>query len=121
MIVHGSGLDEIALHAETRAIRLDHGEMTEIVLTPEDAGVERAPLSAVAGGDAADNARQLRDLLEGGGSTPERAIVAMNSGALLMTAGLADDLRSGTATALAALSDGAAGKVLARYIEASNG
>ena len=121
LIVHGSGLDEIALHAETRAIHLDDGEMTEIVLTPEDAGVERAPLSAVAGGDAADNARQLRDLLEGGGSTPERAIVAMNSGALLMTAGLADDLRSGTATALAALSDGAAGKVLARYIEASNG
>mgnify|MGYP000047014729 CR=1 FL=1 len=44
LIVHGSGLDEVALHAETRAIRLSRGTITEMILTPEDGGVERAPL-----------------------------------------------------------------------------
>ena len=40
LVVHGSGLDEVALHGETRAIRLSDGEMTEIELTPEDGGLE---------------------------------------------------------------------------------
>ena len=30
LVVHGSGLDEVALHGETRAIRLSNGEMTEL-------------------------------------------------------------------------------------------
>src|SRR5215218_2278060 len=44
LVVHGSGLDEVALHAETRAIRLSRGAMTEITMAPEDAGLDRAPL-----------------------------------------------------------------------------
>jgi anthranilate phosphoribosyltransferase len=31
LVVHGGGLDEVALHAETRAIRLSGGELEEIV------------------------------------------------------------------------------------------
>ncbi len=121
LIVHGSGLDEVALHGDTRAIRLEGGEMEEVLLTPEDAGLERAPLSAVTGGDPSDNAVRLRTLLEGGGGEPERAIVALNAGALLMTAGLAPDLRGGTDLAMAALTQGRGGAVLQAYVEASNG
>ncbi len=44
LVVHGSGLDEVALHAETRAIRIAGGDLVELVLTPEDAGFERMPL-----------------------------------------------------------------------------
>ena len=53
LVVHGSGLDEVALHGETRAIRLSNGTMTEIEITPEQAGIERAPLKVVTGGDVA--------------------------------------------------------------------
>src|SRR5881398_381969 len=41
LVVHGSGLDEVALHGETRAIRLSGNEIEELEITPEDAGIER--------------------------------------------------------------------------------
>ena len=87
LVVHGSGLDEVALHGETRAIRLSNGEMTEIELTPEQAGIERAPLKVVTGGDVSENATRLKLLLSGQGTQAENDIVILNSAALLMTAG----------------------------------
>ena len=121
LVVHGSGLDEVALHGETRAVRLSGGEMTELEITPEDAGLERAPLNVVTGGDPAENAVRLRALLGGQGEPAENDIVALNAGALLWTAGKAADLREGTGFALDALRSGGGAAVLNAYIEASNG
>ena len=121
LVVHGSGLDEVALHAETRAIRLSDGEMTELELTPEEAGIERAPVNVVTGGDAEENAARLKALLAGRGTQAENDIVVLNAGALLMTANLSQDLRQGVALARHTLLSGAAGAVLNAYIEASNG
>jgi anthranilate phosphoribosyltransferase len=120
LVVHGSGLDEVALHGETRAIRLSDGEMTEFVMSPEDAGLKRAPLDVVVGGDAEENAARLRALLAGQGSQAEADLVALNAGALLMVAGLSEDLRMGVALARDALRSGKAGTLLARFVEASN-
>jgi anthranilate phosphoribosyltransferase len=119
LVVHGSGLDEVALHAETRAIRLSAGELTELEMAPEDAGIERAALKAVTGGDAAENADRLRRLLSGGGSRPEQDIVVLNSAALLLTAGLASNLKEAADRARDALLAGKAGAVLDAYVEAS--
>jgi anthranilate phosphoribosyltransferase len=121
LVVHGSGLDEVALHGETRAIRLSDGDMTEVEMAPEDAGLTRAPLNVVTGGDATENAARLRALLSGMGNPAEADIVALNAGALLMTAGLSADLRMGVALARDALSSGKAGRLLSDYVEASNG
>ncbi|MDQ3075092.1 MAG: anthranilate phosphoribosyltransferase [Pseudomonadota bacterium] len=121
LIVHGSGLDEVALHGETRAIRLSGGEMTEIHLTPEEAGLERAPLNVVTGGDIAENATRFRLLLAGQGSRAENDIVILNAAALLLTAGTAASLKEGAGIASEALLSGKAGAVLDAYIEASNG
>lgn len=121
LVVHGSGVDELALHAETRALRLSNGEVEEIEITPEDAALARAPLSVVTGGDAEENAQRLRALLDGRGAQSERDIVALNAGALLMTAGLAANLREGVGAASDVLASGAAGTVLDQFIEASNG
>src|SRR6476659_5714440 len=63
LVVHGSGLDEIALHGETRALRLSKGAMSEMQLAPEDADLERAPLKVVTGGDPEENAARLHALL----------------------------------------------------------
>ena len=120
LVVHGSGLDEVALHGKTRAIRLSDGEMTELVMSPEDAGLKRAPLDVVVGGDAEENAARLRALLAGQGSQAEADLVALNAGALLMVAGLSEDLRMGVALARDALRSGKAGTLLARFVEASN-
>lgn len=121
LVVHGSGLDEVALHAETRAIRLSRSTITETTLTPEDAGLERAPLSVVTGGDVAENAARLRALLSGGGTTAEQDITIVNTAALLLTAGKASDLRDGAGLARDALLSGRAGAVLDAYIEATRG
>ena len=121
LVVHGSGLDEVALHGETRAIRLSGDTLTEIELTPEDAGFERAPLSVVTGGGPEENAARLRSILGGGGERAENDIIALNAGALLLTAGKAADLREGAGRAREALLSGKAGTILGAFVEASNG
>jgi anthranilate phosphoribosyltransferase len=120
LVVHGSGLDEVALHGETRAIRLSDGEMTEVEFAPDDAGLDRAPLNVVVGGDAEENAGRLKVLLDGQGSPAETDLVAVNAAAVLVTAGLSRDLRMGVALARDALRSGKAGRLLSPFIEASN-
>jgi anthranilate phosphoribosyltransferase len=119
LVVHGSGLDEVALHGETRAVRLSGGEIEEFEIAPEDAGFERAPLKVVTGGDVAENAARLEALLGGRGADAEADIVILNTAALLYTAGLAATLRDGAALGRDALASAGAGKVLADFIEAS--
>lgn len=121
VVVHGSGLDEVALHGETQAVRLSNGEITQLVLSPEEAGLERAPLNVVTGGEPAENAARLRSLLSGTGSDAESDITTLNAAVLLHTAGHAANLKDGAALAREVLLSGAAVQVLDRYIEASNG
>ena len=121
LVVHGSGLDEVALHGETHAVLLDHGRLSELTLSPEQAGLNTAPLAVVAGGEPAENARRLRALLDGRGSDAERDIVILNTAALLMTAGIADDLVEGARLAREALDAGKPGQLLDAYVAASNG
>jgi anthranilate phosphoribosyltransferase len=121
LVVHGSGLDEVALHGETRAVRLSAGEIDELVITPEDAGIARAPLGVVTGGEVEENAVRLRALLDGQGNQAEQDITILNAAALLLTAGKVADLRDGAGLARDALQSGRAASVLNRYVEASHG
>lgn len=107
MVVHGGGLDEVALHEATEAMRVTDGRLERITFAPEDAGLRRAPLSALSGGGPEENAARLTALLTGRGAVAETHAVALNAGALLMTAGLAEDLRSGVALALRTIASGA--------------
>lgn len=119
LVVHGSGLDEVALHGVTNAVRLADGEISELEITPEEAGLERAPLNVVTGGDPKENAARLRRLLAGEGAQAENDIVILNAAALLHTAHKAPTLRDASALARDALLSGAAEKLLDHYIELS--
>ena len=121
LVVHGSGLDEVALHAETRALRLSRGTIEEIEITPEDAGLERAPLKVVTGGDVEENAARFEALLAGRGGRAEEDIVILNTAALLTTAGKAATLRDGAALAREAIASGGAIGALRAFVEASRG
>lgn len=121
LVVHGSGLDEVALHGETHAVRLRDGALEELTITPEDAGLARAPVAALKGGGVEENAERLKMLLMGYGTSSEAGVVALNAGALLMTAGLAPDLMEGTACAADALASGEPYKRLQAFAEASRG
>jgi anthranilate phosphoribosyltransferase len=108
------GLDEVSPCATTRVSELTTGgEVREFVVTPEDFGLARIPRAALAGADAATNARELRAILAG---EPHRArdAVLLNAAAALAVA-TGDELRACTDRARAALDAGAALDLLERW------
>ena len=121
LVVHGSGIDEIALHGETRAVRVSSGAFETLTIAPEDAGLARRPLDTLRGGAPEENAARMTALLKGKGSAAEADAVAFNAGALLMTAGLATNLREGTARASDALASGEPYRILRRLAEITHG
>ena len=120
-VVHGSGLDEVALHGFTRAISLRNGKLKEMEITPEQAGFDRMPVHEIAGGAPDENAQRLRDVVSGIGGRADIAVVALNAGALLMAAGKVADLREGVGFAMEAMRSRRARHVLDSFVEASRG
>lgn len=121
LVVHGSGLDEIALHGPTTAAHLVDGRVEEIEITPADAGLNNYPLAALEGGEPDENARWFRRVLAGKGSDAHNAAIAINAGALAMVTGRSDTLRDGAELALETLASGRAGTRLNRFAEVSHG
>jgi anthranilate phosphoribosyltransferase len=121
LVVHGSGLDELALHGFSRAVSLREGELEELEITPEQAGLRRMPVQQIQGGSPQENAQRLIALLSGRGGEADTAVVALNAGALLETAGVAPDLRQGVEHAVDCLRSGRANALLQDFVEASRG
>ena len=107
MVVHGDGgLDEIALSGPTEIAELRNGKVTEYTITPEELGLARAPLNALAGGNASDNALILKSIFAGNPGPP-RNVVLLNAAAVLVVGGLANNLRDGIQLAAATIDRGA--------------
>jgi anthranilate phosphoribosyltransferase len=121
LVVHGSGLDEVALHGFTQAISLRDGKLEEIEITPEQAGLDRMPVHQIAGGAPDENARRLRDIVSGVGGRADIAVVALNAGALLLAAGKVGELKEGVGFAMEAMRARRARAVLDAFVEASRG
>jgi anthranilate phosphoribosyltransferase len=120
-VVHGDGgLDEIALSGPSQVAALSHGAIDTFEITPEDAGLTRAPLEALKGGDAAYNAKALRALLTGE-LGPYRDSVSLNAAAALVAFGTADSLVDGVAMAHDAIDSGRSGQALEGLIAITNG
>jgi len=79
------------------------------------------PIQSIAGGAPEENARRLADILNGVGREADISVVALNAGALLMTAGKAGDLKGGVGLAMEAMRSRRARAVLDNFIEASRG
>ena len=117
-VAHGMGLDELTLEGESQVVELRDGAIREFTVRPEDAGLGRAPASALQGGEAAENAAALEALLDGAPG-PYRDVVLLNAGAALIVAGRAETLRDGAALAARAIDSGDARAVLHRLRIAS--
>ncbi len=112
LVVHGQdGMDEITTTTVTWAASLENGAVSEIEIAPEEAGVKRASLADLKGGDAAHNAQAIRKLLAGEPGA-FRDIVVLNSAAALMVAGKAANLKQGAELAVAAIDSGKAAAAL---------
>ena len=114
LVVHGSdGLDEITITGPTRIAEVREGQVRTYEVTPEEFGVVRAPIEAIAGGDAAANAAIIREVL-GGQRSAARDVVLLNAAAALVAAGKADRLQDAMAIAAQSIDSGtAAGKLRA--------
>ncbi|RIL05897.1 MAG: anthranilate phosphoribosyltransferase [Proteobacteria bacterium] len=108
LVVHGSdGLDEITTTGPTFAARLADGCVESLAIDAAALGIARARREDLAGGDAAENAAIVRDVL-GGEPGPRRDLVLVNAAAALWVAGAAADLSAGMAQARASIDSGAA-------------
>ena len=113
MVVHGAdGLDEISLSGATFVSEWRDGKVRNFSVTPEDFGLKRAPLEAIRGGDAKENAGIMHKILgrsllyrEHGA---QRDIVLANAAAALVAAGRAADFLDGMRIATESIDSGAA-------------
>ncbi len=119
-VVHGEGLDEIAVTGMTHVSEVKNGAVERYAMVPEDMGLPRYPESEIVGGDADRNARMLRDVLSGQKGAPRDAVLA-NAAAALVAAGAADDLKAGVGVAARSVDSGAAAEKLSLLVKASKG
>ena len=112
------GLDEVSLSGWTLVNELSDGGIKTYSITPEDAGLTRAPLEVLRSGSPAENAERMRSVFAGY-LGPDRDFVLINSGAALVAAEKAPDVRAGVKLAAEAIDSGAAMRALTSFVEAT--
>ncbi len=118
-VVHGlDGLDEITITGESKISEVKNGDVRTYYIAPEDFGIRRAPMSAVSGGDAMENAQIIRKVLSGSGGA-QQDIVLLNAAAGLVAAGTAVNIRGGIEIARESIRSGNAMAHLQKLINLS--
>jgi anthranilate phosphoribosyltransferase len=116
-VVCGEGtFDEISICGPTRVSHLKDDSIHTFQMTPEVYGFKRAALEEIVGGDAKENARIIRNILDGE-KGPKREMVLLNASAAFMTTGLCDNFRDGIEIAMDSIDSGKACKKLDKMIE----
>ena len=111
------GLDELSLAGGNEVAEIKGGELAMRRVSPEDAGLAIAPVTAIRGGDAAYNAAALRRLLLGEHG-PYRDAVLLNAAGALTVAGEVETWREGVEEAAEAIDKGLANALLNCWISA---
>jgi anthranilate phosphoribosyltransferase len=87
-VVRGEdGADEVSPSGPTRVTELDGDQVRERIVTPEDFGFARGGTAALAGGDAANNARAIESILRGEPHPAQNAVVLNAAAAALVAQG----------------------------------
>jgi anthranilate phosphoribosyltransferase len=116
MVVHADdGLDEISITAPTQVAELRDGAVRSYRIAPEEFGFERCRLADIQVANVEQSLATVRAVLANRPG-PARAMVALNAGAAIYVAGLADSHRAGVAKALELIADGSAARVLERLV-----
>jgi len=120
MVVHGSdGLDEITITGPTRIAEVREGQVRSYEVTPEEFAINRGSLDDLAGGNAAENAAIIRDIL-GGRKSPRRDVVLLNAAAALVAGGKANHLAAAVPLAAQSIDSGAAATKLSALVRFTN-
>jgi anthranilate phosphoribosyltransferase len=119
LVVYGrDGMDEVSLGAATLVGELKSGEITEYEIHPEDFGLTMSSNRALRVETPEQSKAMMMDVLDNK-SSPARDIVALNAGAALYAANVADSMKAGLKLAQDALASGAAKKKLQAFVAAT--
>ena len=117
LVVWGrDGMDEISLGAGTLVGELRDGAIREYEIHPEDFGIAMAASRNLQVADAGESEAMLREALDDADGLP-REIVALNSGAALYAAGVAESIAEGIARARDVLARGLARDKLSEFVD----
>jgi anthranilate phosphoribosyltransferase len=105
-VVHGSGLDELALHGDSQIIEVNHSAITKSVVSPADFGLRNYPLDAIEGGEPEKNRALIADVFNGSGMPAHTAAIAMNAAALIKLNDLAASYAEACDMAMASIDAG---------------
>ena len=118
-VVHGAdGIDEMTTTGYTKISECRDGAVNTFYLHPSDVGLPKAPVGALQGGDAHENARIIERVLSGERG-PARDVVLLNAGAALFVAGAAASVDEGLVKASRAIDRGDAKQTLQRMVTIS--
>ena len=115
MVVHGGGLDEITTTGPTRVAEVGAGGIREYRIEPGDFGIPLSDMSDLRGGDAAENARILREVLSGEHGAARDAVL-LNAGAAISLGGPARSMAGGISLAEEAIDSGTAIEKLESFL-----
>lgn len=116
------GLDEITLATTTTVLTIGSGEMRSDRIDPLDFEIKRAPISALVGGDATENARITTAIFSGEKGAPRDAVV-LNAAAAIAAYEARFDLNLhqrmalGISRAVDAIDSGAATCLVSQWAE----
>ncbi|WP_288644116.1 anthranilate phosphoribosyltransferase [uncultured Helicobacter sp.] len=121
MVVYGMDkIDEISLSSETKIAEINKNELKFYTFHPRDAGFSLCDKSDLVGGDATQNAKIIREILEGKEKGAKRDVATLNAGAALYIAGMAKSIESGVRMAEKQIDNKLALAQLERFIKESN-
>jgi len=116
------GLDEITLATTTSVLTIGGGKIASDLIDPLDFGIQRAPIAALVGGDAVENARITTAIFAGEKGAPRDAVV-LNAAAAIAAyearfdLNLHDRMALGISRAVDAIDSGAATHLVAQWSE----
>ena len=118
------GLDEITLATTTSVLTIGAGEISSDRIDAKDFGLSNAPISALVGGDAIENARITKAIFSGEHGAPRDAVLLNAAAAIAAFDGdtdrtIQDRISTSLVKATAAVDSGAATDLLDRWITLS--
>ena len=114
------GLDEITLATSTSVLCIGQGEISSERIDAKDFGLANAPIAALVGGDAAENARISLAILAGERGAPRDAVLLNAAAAIAafegdLQADVKERLTLGLSRATKAVDSGAASDLLKKW------
>jgi anthranilate phosphoribosyltransferase len=107
VLTGAGGMDEASLAGDNHLVLMDDGDCIPFTLNAQEVGLSNAPLEAIRGGDAKENAAILKSVLRGEPS-PYLDTVLLNSGIGLFAAGVTSTIQEGVHQARKSIQTGRA-------------